>query len=83
MYTYKIKRSDRTRAKTVRAESGEDAVRLAAGKPFYAARLDSWCEDGLSGNWRVTLCAGRQNKTGGQPVVERTFFVSLIDSGAA
>lgn len=78
MYVYKIKRSDRTRARIVRAEFVEAAVRLAAGKLFYSARLDSWREDGSSGTWRVTLCAGKKDKTGGQPVVERTFFVTPI-----
>lgn len=78
MYNYKIKRSDRTRARIIRAEFVEAAVRLAAGKLFYSARLDNWREDGSSGTWRVTLCAGKKDKTGGQPVVERTFYVVPI-----
>ena len=78
MYAYKIKRSDRTRARIIRAEYVEYAVRLAAGKDFYSARLDNWREDGSSQNWQVTLCAGKKDKTGGQPVVERTFNVVPI-----
>jgi hypothetical protein len=78
MYEYKIKRNDRTRVRIIRAEFVEYAVRLAAGKEFYSARLDNWREDGSSQNWRVTLCAGKKDKTGGQPVIERTFYVVLI-----
>lgn len=78
MYNYKIKRSDRTRSRIIRADYVEDAVRLAAGTLFYSARLDNWAEDGSSGTWRVTLCAGKKDKTGGQPIVERTFFVEPI-----
>ena len=72
---YKIKRSDCKPSRTVDADTAFDAVRLAAGASFYSARLDSWRENGSSGTWRVTLCSGKKDRTGGQPVVERTFYV--------
>ena len=74
-YEYRILRSDRTRSRIVDADTALEAVRLVAGKYFYSARLDSWAEDELSGTYRVTLLAGSKDKTGGQPVVERTFYV--------
>lgn len=75
MNKYKIKRSDRVRARVISAESPDQAIRKVAGKDFYSARLDAWRADGSAGTWRVTLCAGKKDKTGGQPVVERTFYV--------
>lgn len=78
MFIYKIKRSDRTRSRIIRAEEVKDAVRLAAGELFYSARLNDYAEDGSSSTWSVTLCAGKKDKTGGQPVVERTFYVFPI-----
>jgi hypothetical protein len=75
MNKYKIKRSDCKPARVISAESPGQAVRLAAGEDFYSGRLVSWREDGSAGTWRVNLRAGKKDKTGGQPVVERTFYV--------
>ena len=75
---FRIKRSDRVRARNIIANTAAEAIRQACGADYYSARQDSWAEDGRSSMWRVTFSVGRKDKTGGQPVVERTVYVESL-----
>lgn len=58
MNTYRVKLSDRQRARNIEAPDAKAAVEAAVGQRLIHANLDTWKQDGTMGIYAIAVATG-------------------------